>query len=199
MLKLIAVLFDLIDRNPVFEEKCYQLSFPYFLRYLQSLNLQYELMLNGIDDSQYIQSNTRLKSIGRMSRLLKPTSLERIHLPKGGFLVSGSVYYQFIDSDRTTSRINYRDMAFLLPVKGEYIFSLDSIVLEFKNNILGLDSRANLCFNKIAIHSLSNQSDYKANHENGELCREKQEIPHKFSFNVKLRLNTDGRLYGRGR
>lgn len=87
-----------MKRNPIFEVKCYQRSFLYFARYLESKDIVYSKLFKGLDDSvlNYIGSNTTL---------LKLKKRDTVYLYNGGFLVKGSLYYKKLRGEKVVSRV----------------------------------------------------------------------------------------------
>lgn len=87
-----------MERNPDFELKCYQRSFLYFARHLESKELVYEKLFRGLDDSvlNFIGSNTTLHKLKKR---------DTVYLEKGGFLVKGAIYYKRMKGEEVVSRI----------------------------------------------------------------------------------------------
>ena len=50
-IKKLVIIEDLFKRNSIFEQKCYELSYLYFIRYLEEINPKYKIIFENIDDS----------------------------------------------------------------------------------------------------------------------------------------------------
>lgn len=87
-----------MNRNPVFELNCYQRSFLYFARYLETNDPTYNRLFKNLDDSV-------LNYIGNSTTLHKLKKRDTLYLEKGGFLVKGSVYYKKMRGGKVVSRV----------------------------------------------------------------------------------------------
>lgn len=87
-----------MKKNPIFEVKCYQRSFLYFARYLETKDVVYSKLFKGLDDSV-------LNYIGANTSLLKLKKRDTTYLENGGFLIKGALYYKKLKGQQVVSRV----------------------------------------------------------------------------------------------
>ena len=128
-----------MKRNKGFEERCYQLAFPVFIRYFQSLRRVNNTYLSLLDDS-------RLNRIGRNLTLNK---IERkggkFSLVFGGLMISGRVRCVSKGNNKAYygPEMHDKDFSFLMPntptTITNYIAEDKSIILQLTEPVLFID------------------------------------------------------------
>jgi hypothetical protein len=123
---MIGVITYLMKENPQFEIVCYRRSFLYFVRYLETTNMNCHSLFVKIKDSF-------LEKIGENLLVCKLKRRQKVALDKGGMLISGSVSFKTTDkvTKKSLTRVTFSQFGIIPPCSKLLKASEDTIILKF--------------------------------------------------------------------